>query len=222
MIPVVAPSHPLAAYASGGARVASERFVDAVQIVLSERIEPSQVRGASARVDARAASAVERRLHARGSSARGARNDKSGEGVADQAVLSPRTWRVADLHTKHMMLRAGLGWGNLPEHLARDDLRTGKLLWLRPEAWGDTEHTLHLSAVYRSDTTFGPAHRWLLTQLALLCARAVEPPTRDAAPSERRESANARPASTRKSADTRSKSAAKARPAATPKPAQKS
>ena len=33
-----------------------------------------------------------------------------------------RTWRVADLHTKHMMLRAGLGWGNLPEHIVREDL----------------------------------------------------------------------------------------------------
>jgi DNA-binding transcriptional LysR family regulator len=101
------------------------------------------------------------------------RSDKAGDGVADQAVLAARTWRVADLHTKHMMLRAGLGWGNLPEHLARDDLRTGKLLRLRPEAWGDAEHTLHLSAVYRSDTTFGPAHRWLLGQLAVLCAREV-------------------------------------------------
>jgi len=98
-------------------------------------------------------------------------SERSDAGVADQAVLSPRTWRVADLHTKHMMLRAGLGWGNLPEHLVRDDLRSRKLVAIRPAAWGKDEHTLHLSAIYRKDTTFGPAHRWLLAQLEVFCKR---------------------------------------------------
>lgn len=94
-----------------------------------------------------------------------------GEGHPDQAVLSARTWRVRDLHTKHALLRAGLGWGNLPEHLVRDDLRSRRLVKLRVEAWGEDEHKLYLSAVYRGDTTFGPAHRWLLSQLEHLCLR---------------------------------------------------
>jgi DNA-binding transcriptional LysR family regulator len=98
-------------------------------------------------------------------------SERSDAGVADQAVLSARTWRVADLHTKHMMLRAGLGWGNLPEHVVRDDLRSRKLVAIRPASWGEGEHTLHLSAIYRSDAMFGPAHRWLLTQLEIFCAR---------------------------------------------------
>lgn len=98
-------------------------------------------------------------------------SERSDEGIPDQAVLSTRTWRIADLHTKHMMLRAGLGWGNLPEHLVKGDLEAGRLVAIRPRGWGDDEHTLHLSAVYRSDTTFGPAHRWLLAQLPVLCAR---------------------------------------------------
>ena len=93
------------------------------------------------------------------------------DGVADQAVLSTRTWRVGDLHTKHEMLRAGLGWGNLPEHLVRGDLKSGALVAITPAAWGADEHTLHLSAVYRKQTVIGPAHRWLLGQLAVLCAR---------------------------------------------------
>lgn len=135
------------------------------------------------------------------------RSDK-GEGVADQAVLSSRTWRVADLHTKHMMLRAGLGWGNLPEHLVRDDLRTGKLLRIRPEAWGEGEHTLHLSAVYRNDTTFGPAHRWLLSKLAVLCAREVLGAVREAAPPVRAVSVSPHGTRKHKSADARAKSAA--------------
>lgn len=107
-------------------------------------------------------------------------SERSDAGVDDQAVLSPRTWRVADLHTKHMMLRAGLGWGNLPEHVVRDDLRSRKLVAIRPAAWGKDEHTLHLSAIYRNDTTFGPAHRWLLGQLAIYCKRDAGAPLRRA------------------------------------------
>ena len=98
-------------------------------------------------------------------------SELQGEGHPDQAVLSSRTWRVRDLHTKHALLRAGLGWGNLPEHLVREDLRARKLVAIRVEAWGKDEHKLYLSAVYRGDVTFGPAHRWLLSHLEHLCLR---------------------------------------------------
>jgi DNA-binding transcriptional LysR family regulator len=101
-------------------------------------------------------------------------SERGDRGVEDQGVLSPRTWRVADLHTKHMMLRAGLGWGNLPEHLVHDDLRTKKLVAIRPEAWADGELRLFLSAVHRNETVIGPAHEWLLRELGTLCAREVE------------------------------------------------
>jgi DNA-binding transcriptional LysR family regulator len=106
------------------------------------------------------------------------RSDAGLPGVADQAVLSPRSWRVADLHTKHMLLRAGLGWGNLPEHVAHDDLRAKKLVAIRLEPWAEHEHTLQLSAIHRSDATFGPAHRWLLANLPVLCARAAPRPAK--------------------------------------------
>lgn len=98
-------------------------------------------------------------------------SERSADGIDDQGVLSPRTWRVADLHTKHMMLRAGLGWGNLPEHVVRDDLRAKRLVVIKPGAWSNDDHRLSLSAIYRSDTMFGPAHRWLLARLGALCTR---------------------------------------------------
>ncbi len=103
-------------------------------------------------------------------------SERTADGTADQGVLSPRTWRVADLHTKHMMLCAGLGWGNMPEHVVREDLRSAKLVAIRPAAWGEDEHRLSLSAIYKSDATFGPAHRWLLSELGVLCARAAGAP----------------------------------------------
>jgi DNA-binding transcriptional LysR family regulator len=102
-------------------------------------------------------------------------SERNETGVADQGVLSLRTWRVADLHTKHAMLRANLGWGNLPEHLVKGDLRTKKLVAIRPEGWTEEENTVLLFAIHRSDTTFGPAHRWIIGQLENLCARDMSP-----------------------------------------------
>jgi DNA-binding transcriptional LysR family regulator len=101
-------------------------------------------------------------------------SERSDAKAADQAVLSLRTWRVADLHTKHRLLCAGLGWGNLPDHLVHEDLRARRLVAIRPQAWAEEEHTLYLSAIYRSDQPLGPAHRWLLGELPSLCARDLE------------------------------------------------
>lgn len=98
-------------------------------------------------------------------------SERGERGVDDQGVLSLRTWRVADLHTKHMMLRAGLGWGNLPEHLVRDDLRAKRLVAIKPDVWDEQASKLSLYGVYRSDATIGPAHRWLLDRLGTQCAR---------------------------------------------------
>lgn len=114
-------------------------------------------------------------------------SELQGEGHPDQAVLSSRTWRVRDLHTKHALLRAGLGWGNLPEHLVREDLKARRLVRIRVEAWGEDEHKLYLSAVYRGDVTFGPAHRWLLAHLEQLCLRdeSAKPPRRRTSPPRR-------------------------------------
>lgn len=133
MIPVVAPSHPLAAFVGA---IPTKDFADHVQVVLSER---------------------------------------GNEGVPDQGVLSPRTWRVTELSAKHEMLRAGLGWGNLPEPVVRADLVSGRLVAIQPAAWHPEEHVLRLSAVYRDDVELGPAHRWLLDELEACCKEAASP-----------------------------------------------
>jgi DNA-binding transcriptional LysR family regulator len=112
-------------------------------------------------------------------------SERDDAGVADQAVLSPRTWRIADLPTKHAMLVAGLGWGNLPEHAVRDDLARGRLVAIRPADWDADEHTLRLSAVHRADAPFGAAHRWALARLQQLCARDFAPPPKPKKPAKR-------------------------------------
>jgi len=76
------------------------------------------------------------------------------------------------LHTKHAMILAGLGWGNLPEHLVRGELETSKLVALRLD---DEERTLALWAVYKKETALGPAHRWWLAKLPVYCERDAPP-----------------------------------------------
>jgi DNA-binding transcriptional LysR family regulator len=98
-------------------------------------------------------------------------SERNDAGVPDQGVLSPRTWRVADPNTKHALLRANLGWGTLPEHLVRGDVRSGKLVVIHPEGFTEATSMVQLFAIYRNDTTFGPAHRWVLGQLETLCVR---------------------------------------------------
>jgi DNA-binding transcriptional LysR family regulator len=112
-------------------------------------------------------------------------SEKAEDRVADQGVLSSRTWRVGDLHTKRELLRAGLGWGNLPEHLAQGDLRSKQLVTLQPEAWGPDQHILNLAAIYRSGTALGPAHRWILEQLPVLCTRNISLAPRPPKPKRR-------------------------------------
>ncbi len=81
----------------------------------------------------------------------------------DFGVISPRTWRLGDLGAKHALLRAGLGWGNMPVHMVADDLRAGTLVRLDP---GRAGIMFQLMLVKRADTPPGPATRWLAERLA--------------------------------------------------------
>lgn len=82
--------------------------------------------------------------------------------TADQefAVVGTRTWRLADLGAKHMLLREGIGWGNMPEPMVRDDVAANRLVTLElPDcAGGDYQ----FDVIYRTDTPPGPAAKWLI------------------------------------------------------------
>jgi len=93
----------------------------------------------------------------------------------DHSVLSALTWRVADAATKRELIRAGLGWGNLPAELVTDDLRSGKLARLVLEEWGEQPLMAPLSAIVREDAPPGRAGQWLLDTLVTICARRSEP-----------------------------------------------
>jgi DNA-binding transcriptional LysR family regulator len=77
-------------------------------------------------------------------------------------VLGTRTWRLADLGSKHILLREGIGWGNMPLPMVREDLDSGRLVRLdMPDGPGGT---YAFDAIYRTDTPPGPAASWLIAR----------------------------------------------------------
>ncbi|MDL5602032.1 LysR family transcriptional regulator [Bacillus subtilis] len=76
------------------------------------------------------------------------------------AVLSNRTWRLADLGAKHMLLREGIGWGNMPRPMIQEDLDSGRLVQLDLSEYASGQYTF--DAIYRTDVPPGPAARWLI------------------------------------------------------------
>jgi DNA-binding transcriptional LysR family regulator len=80
-------------------------------------------------------------------------------------VLSPFTWRLADLFSKHAFLLSGLGWGSMPRHAVADDLQAGRLAELRIEDQSKDSLVLSMAAAYPSASPPGPAGRWLIERL---------------------------------------------------------
>ena len=78
----------------------------------------------------------------------------------DFSVVGARSWRLADLGAKHVLLREGLGWGAMPRHAVAEDLARGALVQLAvPEG---PRFDFQLSALWRRDRLPGPAACWML------------------------------------------------------------
>jgi DNA-binding transcriptional LysR family regulator len=98
----------------------------------------------------------------------------------DYGVVSPSTWRLADLSTKHAFLKDGLGWGGMPSHMVDDDLAAGRLVLLDVDDLPRTGLPMPMSAYYRASEPPGPAGRWLIDFLTTSCpahARASAAPS---------------------------------------------
>jgi DNA-binding transcriptional LysR family regulator len=80
-------------------------------------------------------------------------------------VMSPLTWRLSDLYAKHSFLLKGLGWGGMPLHAVKQDLKNRKLVKLLVEDLPEQGLALPMFAVYPSAQPPGPAGRWLIERL---------------------------------------------------------
>ncbi|MCJ2183145.1 LysR family transcriptional regulator [Novosphingobium sp. 1949] len=121
MVPVAAPTHPLAQQA----RIRPGDMRSHLQLVLTDRSPLTRNR--------------------------------------DFAVMSQRTWRLADLGAKHALLREGIGWGAMPRDAITADLASGALIELAlPEPFATN---YPLVAMWRRDGRPGPAALWVLDEL---------------------------------------------------------
>ncbi|WP_299295406.1 LysR family transcriptional regulator [uncultured Tateyamaria sp.] len=62
-------------------------------------------------------------------------------------------WTVSDFEAKKSIIKAGLGWGGMPEHLIQDDLASGALVPLRVDGF-PPRHT-EIFAIRRRDKHMG-------------------------------------------------------------------
>lgn len=90
----------------------------------------------------------------------------------DFAVVSSKTWRLADLSAKHALLKEGIGWGNMPIHMVEGDLQSGALVKLAmPDS---TEGVYGFWGIWRRDLPPGPAAQWLLDEFVASTALCKE------------------------------------------------
>lgn len=80
-------------------------------------------------------------------------------------VMSPSTWRLADLFAKHAFLIKGLGWGGMPLHAVEHDIAEGRLVQLAVQDIPDGGLKLPMSAIYKATSPPGPAGRWIIEYL---------------------------------------------------------
>jgi DNA-binding transcriptional LysR family regulator len=80
-------------------------------------------------------------------------------------VFSKNAWRLADMGARHAFLRAGFGFGNMPQFMVEDDIASGKLRVIRIELPSNLKPLMAMRAVYRTDAPPGPAGRWLIDHL---------------------------------------------------------
>ena len=89
----------------------------------------------------------------------------------DRGVIGTQTWRLADLGSKHMLLKEGIGWGYMPEPMVREDVEEGRLVHLdMPEL---NSGSVRLYAIYLTDTPPGPAGSWLIARFEAQVAGAA-------------------------------------------------
>ena len=113
----------------------------------------------------------------------------------DLGVIGTQTWRLADLGSKHMLLKEGIGSGYMPEPMVREDIEGGRLVQL--DIRESKDGFVRLYAIYRTDTPPGPAGSWLIARFESQAAGAAQAahqqrPIRSASRARRKRSARAR------------------------------
>lgn len=89
----------------------------------------------------------------------------------DYGVVSPSTWRLADLSTKYAFIKDCVGWGGMPLHMVEQDIAGGTMVALDFDDMPRTGYVLTMSAYHRPSEPPGPAGTWFIDHLVTSCHR---------------------------------------------------
>ena len=78
-------------------------------------------------------------------------------------------WTVSDFAAKKSVIKAGLGWGGIPEHLMVQDLANGELIPLTVEGY-PPRHT-EIFAIRRRDQAAGRVMSEIWNSIGILSAK---------------------------------------------------
>jgi DNA-binding transcriptional LysR family regulator len=80
-------------------------------------------------------------------------------------MLHPKVWCLSHLGAKLAFLRAGFGYGSMPEQMVEADLASGTLVRITTEDEPPGGREIAMSAVYKTNSPPGPAGRWFIDRL---------------------------------------------------------
>ncbi|MFC1234168.1 LysR family transcriptional regulator [Vibrio sp. F74] len=85
---------------------------------------------------------------------------------SDDVLRTGRRWDVNNLFSKKEVILAGLGWGQLPEHLVTEELQDGRLIPLKIENFSMQEDP-RVHVVRKQQTKLGPVTQELWDSIQL-------------------------------------------------------
>src|SRR6202008_390481 len=85
----------------------------------------------------------------------------------DLGAHSLDRWHLTDLTSRLELLRAGVGWTSMPDHMVGEEIEAGRLVKLDLKSWEGLDRMPRYSPVIgrRRDAQLGPAARYLIEAL---------------------------------------------------------
>lgn len=92
---------------------------------------------------------------------------QSSQGVNYSVQTGQRCWYVNDFNTKKTLIMSGMGWGRLPDHMIKDELKAKTLLTVQLNDF-DTQIALNYQAIKLKSRLLGPVASKLWQNMRLI------------------------------------------------------
>ncbi len=92
---------------------------------------------------------------------------QSSQGVNYSVQTGQRCWYVNDFSTKKTLIMSGMGWGRLPDHMIKDELKAKTLLTVQLNDF-DTQIALNYQAIKLKSRLLGPVASKLWQNMRLI------------------------------------------------------